>query len=338
MDLKLVFILILSYNGWRDTVECLESLQRLNYPNYRIVVIDNGSTDGSMDRTKAWAAGELPVESKFFAYDPSIKPVRWIEYDRATTEAGGLPELEAEIEVLPPNRRMVLIQTGANLGYAGGNNVGIKYSLARGANYVWLLNNDTVMEPTAVCEMVRMMESKPQAGCVGAKLIYYDWPDTLQVAGSHFCFWSGLAFARGYRKKDTNDWNEPYMPGYLSGAALLCRRAVFEQVGFLDESFFMYAEDIDWSIRVKKANWEIWYCPQARVWHKDSATAGSKSPFMEYWMTRSNLRLVRRYHPYRLPVATFFQVLRAVRRLATGNFRRSLAVIRGIWAGIGLKL
>lgn len=113
-----VFILILNYNGWRDTVECLESAQRLTYPKYRIVVIDNGSTDGSMEKIKAWAAGELPVESKFFTYDPSTKPVRWIEYDRASAEAGGLPELEAEIEALPLDRRVVLIQTGANLGYA----------------------------------------------------------------------------------------------------------------------------------------------------------------------------------------------------------------------------
>jgi GT2 family glycosyltransferase len=80
------------------------------------VVIDNGSTDDSVEKIKTWAAGELSVESKFFAYDPSTKPVRWIEYDRATAEAGGLPELEAEIEALPPNRQMVLIQTGANLG------------------------------------------------------------------------------------------------------------------------------------------------------------------------------------------------------------------------------
>lgn len=79
-----VFILVLNYNGWRDTVECLESVQRLTYPDYRIVVIDNGSTDGSVEKIKAWAAGELSVESKFFTYDPSTKPVRWIEYGRAT--------------------------------------------------------------------------------------------------------------------------------------------------------------------------------------------------------------------------------------------------------------
>ena len=104
-----VYILILNYNGWRDTVECLESVQRLTYPNYRIVVIDNGSTDGSLDKIKAWAAGELPVESTFFTYNPTAKPVRWIEYDRVTAEADGLPELEAQIENRPPPWRTVFI-------------------------------------------------------------------------------------------------------------------------------------------------------------------------------------------------------------------------------------
>ncbi|NSW84626.1 MAG: glycosyltransferase [Syntrophothermus sp.] len=89
-----VYILILNYNGWRDTVECLESVQRLTHLNYRIVVIDNGSTDGSLEKIKAWAAGKLSVESKFFAYDPSTKPVRL--NDRVAAEAGGLAELEVE--------------------------------------------------------------------------------------------------------------------------------------------------------------------------------------------------------------------------------------------------
>lgn len=87
-----IYILILNYNGWRDTVGYLESVQRLTYPNYRNVVIDNGSIDGSVDKIKAWAAGDLSVESKFFTYDSSSEPVRCIEYDRATAEAGGVPE------------------------------------------------------------------------------------------------------------------------------------------------------------------------------------------------------------------------------------------------------
>ncbi|WP_242656389.1 glycosyltransferase [Desulfofundulus thermosubterraneus] len=168
-----VFIIILNYNGWQDTVECLESVQRLTYPNYRIVVIDNGSTDGSMEKIKAWAAGELRVESKFFTYDPSTKPVRWIEYDRVTAEAGGLPELEAEIEALPPNRRMVLIQTGANLGYAGGNNVGIRYSINSVSDYIWLLNNDTVVHKSALKTMVDIAEKVLRIGIVGSKILYY---------------------------------------------------------------------------------------------------------------------------------------------------------------------
>lgn len=92
----MVYILVLNHNGWQDTVEYLESVQRLIYSNYRIVVIDNGFIDGSIEKIKAWATGELPVDSKFFTYDPSIKPVRWIEYDRTTAEAIGLAKLGAK--------------------------------------------------------------------------------------------------------------------------------------------------------------------------------------------------------------------------------------------------
>lgn len=109
MGLSSVFILILNYNSWRDTVECLESVQRLTYPNYRIVVIDNSSTDGSMEKIKAWAAGELPVDSKFFVSQAGVLDLVRPGHCRSWRPAGS--RVEEEIEALLPNRRMVLIQT-----------------------------------------------------------------------------------------------------------------------------------------------------------------------------------------------------------------------------------
>lgn len=299
------------------------------------MVIDNGSTDGSMDRIKAWAAGELPEESKFFTYEPSIKPVRWIEYDRATAEAGGLPELETMIDSLSSNRRVILIQSGANLGYAGGNNVGIRYALERGAEYIWLLNNDTVVDKNTLTELVNLGNSNEKTGMIGSKLLYYDRPNIIQAAaGGRYSFFMGLARHYGWLDPDDGRWDRPFRPHYVTGASMLVKRQCFEHVGLLDESFFMYGEEVDWQFRACKKGWETTYCPAAVVYHKEGATAGYKSPYAEFYCTRANIWLCRRYAPWSVPFAVCSNFLRAARRLVARRPARAAAVLQGIAAGL----
>ncbi len=133
----MVYIILLNWNGWKDTVECVESCRKLSYPDVRIVIVDNGSTDGS----------ETRLRERF-------------------------PDLE-------------LIQTGANLGFAGGNNVGIRYALEKGAEYVWLLNNDTIADAEALSALVQAAEDDQTVGMVGSKIVYHDDPRiTLVCRGS----------------------------------------------------------------------------------------------------------------------------------------------------------
>lgn len=331
MASPIVFILILNYNGWRDTVECLESVQRLTYPNYRIVVIDNGSTDDSMEKIKAWAAGELPVASKFFTYDPSTKPVRWIEYDRVTAEAGGLPELEEAIDELPPSRRMVIIQTGANLGYAGGNNVGIRYALKSGAANIWILNNDTVVHSKALSQLVETLKKYPDAGFAGSKLLYYDRPDKIQAAGGGRVYFSfGVARHYGWNEADCERWNSPFEPHYITGASLFVRREVCETVGLMDESYFLYAEEADWQLRARFHGWSTIYCPRSIVWHKESANPVTRDPLIEYLNTRNTLILCKKFKRHLLPIALLFNLMRAFKRYANGRVNYGNAIIRGI--------
>jgi len=184
MSYSKVLILILNWNGWRDTIECLESVQRLDYPNYRVMVLDNQSSDQSIDKIKEWAAGSLSCESNFLTYDAMRKPVQYIEYDRQTAEHGGGAEQEALLDKLPPEKGMVLVHTGGNLGFAGGNNVGLRYALAKGEyEYVWLLNNDTVVMPDALKHMVNRMIEDPKAGMCGSTLLYYYDPEVVQALG-----------------------------------------------------------------------------------------------------------------------------------------------------------
>lgn len=328
-----VYILVLNWNGWKDTIECLESLQKLNYQNYRIVVIDNGSTDGSMDRIKSWAAGEIPVESKFFNFDHASKPVQWIEYDRVTAEAGGNPVQESDIEALAPGRNIVLIQTGENLGFAGGNNVGIRYSVKHGADYIWLLNNDTVADKNSLIEMVKAAETHKHLGFMGAKLLYYEKPDLIQAAGGgKFSFWTGLTHHYGWLD-NPNRWNQPFTLQYITGASLLVRRSCIEETGLMDETFFLYGEETDWQIRANK-KWQKYYCPESIVYHREGATAGYKSSLAEFYATRSLIRICLRYAPWTLPTALIINMLRVVKRLFNGNLSNARAVFRGIIAGL----
>lgn len=285
-----VFILILNFNGWRNTLECLESVLRLDYPDYRIVVIDNGSDDGSLGKIKDWAAGKILVDSKFFSGNLLDKPVYWKEYDRKIAEMGGLPELEAEIEMLPSNRRMIIIQTGANLGYAGGNNVGIKYALACSADYVWLLNNDTIVDKESLSAMIKLAESNTKIGLVGPKILFYDKPQIIQSVGG----WVGInpfhQLRRAFPALDDGSWNYYIEPHLIYGTALLAKCDVFEEIGLLDERYFMYYEDNEFNYRAKTKGWKSAYCWEAKIWHKEAGSASCwKDPLRDYYLTRNGL-------------------------------------------------
>ena len=140
----MVYVILLNWNGWKDTIHCLESLFRSDYSDYRVIVCDNASTDGSMEKIKAWAEGkvmpdeELNDQLKPLVFPPVAKPIAYVEYNRAEAEAGGNGSEK--------NTPLVLIQNGSNDGFSAGNNVGIRYALKKNADYIWLLNNDTVVK------------------------------------------------------------------------------------------------------------------------------------------------------------------------------------------------
>lgn len=327
-----VFILILNWNGWQDTLECLESLQRLTYPDYRIVVIDNGSTDESVPRIKDWATGVLPVESNFLTYGSTAKPIRVVEYDRTTAEAGGVREIEAEIQALPPNQRLVLIKTGANLGYAGGNNVGIRYALKRQAACIWLLNNDTVTDQDALIEMVKLSENDKSVGIVGSKIFYYDNPKILWAAGGGYIIpWLGKVVHIGISKEGTGAFNEPLQVGYVTGCSMLVRREVLEKVGLLNEAYFLYWEDTDFNIRTGRAGWRRMYCPSSKVWHKASGE-NKRSARADYFSVRNGLRFARKYHKRWLPLVMGAYLIKILKRILKGQFVNSLWALKGYMA------
>lgn len=302
-----ICILILNWNNWPDTVACLESIFQISFNNFQIVVIDNGSTDDSGKKIQEWAGGKLRTDNPFIPYSPGNKPIPIVSYDRQASERGGNPEQEHSLSDSlggGVNHPLVFIQTGANLGYGGGNNVGLRFALKReDFSHVWILNNDTVCHRDALQELMACMESDDKTGAVGSKLLYYNRPDTLHMAGGcRVVPWMGNASMIGVDEKDDGRWDEPLEPDYISGASLLIKKKVLENVGLMDERYFLYWEDADWGVRMRRNGYRLLYCPASRVWHKEGGTAGRLSPDSDYYWVRNGLFFMKKFYPALLPL------------------------------------
>jgi GT2 family glycosyltransferase len=248
MHKAFVSTIILNWNGWQDTIECVESCRKLSYENFRILIVDNGSSDNS---------GTI-LRKRF-------------------------PDLE-------------VLQTGANLGFAGGNNVGIRHAFQQGADYVWLLNNDTVIDAEALSALVRAADGDESIGMAGSKIVYHDNPRLLWYAGAvldpekpH------RLHHRGLNEEDRGQYDTGCPTGYITGCSLLARREMVASVGLLDEDLFLYFEDADWSARAAARGWKLVYCPQSLVYHKVSMSVGGPaSPLTFYYSARNLLYFVKR--------------------------------------------
>ncbi len=306
-----VYVLLLNWHGWSDTIECLESVFRQNYSNYQVVVCDNGSGDDSVSRIRAWAAGEVAVAPGTVPGLPTVaepvsKPIPFAEHDRDRAEGGGEPSDDR----VP----LILVHTGGNLGFAGGNNVGLCYALARGdAQYVWLLNNDTVVDADALVRKVVLAETDPQIGMLGAKLCYYEHPGVIQaMGGGTLVRWKGMTALTGCGCSADGDWSKPEEIDYVMGASLLVRAATIHDIGLIDERYFMYAEEMDWCERARRRGWRLLYSPESTVWHKDGRSTGRRSPAQDYYSVRSTLNFVKKFEPQLLPITVLYTLYRCL--------------------------
>lgn len=172
--------------------------------------------------------------------------------------------------------RVVVVENGANLGYAAGNNAGITRALADGADFILLLNNDTVVDPAFLDHLLAQMAASPDIGIAGPKTYYYEPPDRIWFAGGEVSLWRGTARHVGIRETDRGQYDTPRDVDYVSGCALLARRAVFEKAGLLDTAYRAYFEDTDLCLRAARAGFRIRYVPAAKVWHRISASTGGQ--------------------------------------------------------------
>lgn len=269
-----VYIIVLNYKNYNDTIECLESLLKLRYANKEIIVVDNASPNDSGKYLEEWVSKnkEQPIQ---------------------------------------------FILNNINLGYAGGNNTGIRRALQdSNMRFVWILNNDTIVDENALDALVQKMGENPRIGVCGSKLIYNWDKNRIQGYGGIYNKWLGTV---GTIKNE----NEIYKIDYVIGASMLIRREVLTSIGLLGEDYFLFFEELDYAQRIKGKFLVACACDSV-VFHKEGASIGAQagnpqknSYISDYYTIRNRILITEKYFPYCLPtvyLGLFIAIFNRIRR------------------------
>lgn len=185
-----------------------------------------------------------------------------------------------------------MLENGDNLGFAEGNNVGIRHALGGPAKFIMLLNNDTIVDRQMLIALLTVMNQDPDVGIVGPKMLYFQPPDLIWCAGNHINWRTGRSVRLQAEQPDTRSEETPTPVDFITACGILLRRQVIDEIGLLDPRFFIYYEETDWCVRAQRAGWRILYVPAARLWHKVSAAMGTTSPATDYYMARNSIRFL----------------------------------------------
>lgn len=247
VDSPKVFIIILNWNGLKDTLECLDSVYKLDYRNFEVIVVDNASSES---------------------------PAKAI--------SGGYP-------------RTILIENSENTGYTGGNNVAMRYAMAHNADYMWLLNNDAVVEADTLSKIVESAESSDHIGLVSPTVYYYDDPGKWQFAGSYMDWETFSLVGPDLAAEEVGKEFQCGDNICLWGTALLIKRSMVEKAGYLKEEYFAYWEDTEYSLRGMAHGFQNRLCASAKIFHKAPLDRVSKGEHFYYFMQRNRMLMLNEY-------------------------------------------
>jgi GT2 family glycosyltransferase len=276
--MKSVFVSLLNFNGRKNTLECLESLKKINLADIKltVLIVDNNSTE--------------PLDLK--------------------------DDVQGEIKIK-------VIKNKNNLGFSGGNNVGIRYALKNNADYILLLNNDTYVDPNFLTELLKTAEKDKSFGILVPKIYFAPGFEfhkdryAKEQLGKVFWYAGGkmdwnnvIGSNRGVDEVDKGQFDKTEETEIATGCCMLISREVSEKIGYFDEEYFLYYEDADLTIRAKNNGFKIMYVPGSIIWHKNAGSVGgSGSVLQDYYITRNRLLFGFRYAPARSKLALFRESL-----------------------------
>lgn len=306
MKLKKVFIIILNFNGKKDTLDCLKSVyqvKNLKSLNVQIVVVDNASTDGSLES----------IKSKY-SYQLVSPPGKISKKEKASS---------GPICKNSHTSTIKLIKNRVNLGFAEGNNVGIRYSLKNGADYCLILNNDTLVDKNTLFQLIEAMERDGKTGIVSPKIYFApgfefhshrykknEQGKVIWFAGGRIDWKNVLASHRGVDEIDIGRYQKTEETDFATGCCMLIKKEVFEKIGFFDQKYFLYWEDIDFCMRAKEAGFKIFYAPEAFLWHKNaSSSEGAGGKTAVYYQERNRLLFALKFASLKSKIAVLKQGL-----------------------------
>lgn len=246
-----VAIIVVNWNNAEDTLACINSIKDLDYKDCKTFIVDNGSTDNSVEL------------------------------------------LQKEIDRLEDNTELIISKE--NLGFSGGNNLAIKQAMSEGYQLFWLINNDTEFPKDSLTNLVQGLINNQDAGMVGSKIYYYG-TKSIWYAGGFIDPDTGKGSSIGRDEEDCGQYNDVKETDYITGCSLLIKKSVIDRVGLLEDGFFLYYEDTDWSLRVRSAGWKCIYIPQSIVEHKvgRSTEGGYSAPFLSYYNLRNRYLMTKR--------------------------------------------
>jgi GT2 family glycosyltransferase len=303
-DSPAVAVILVNWNAWRDTVECLDSILAQSHSRFHIFVADNASGDDSVEQIAGWCA-QPRAETAWRRHSGAGRHT-----DAAPAPAVGCrvaPESEQPLPAAAPGCRVSLIRCAGNRGFAAGCNAGVRAASLQAFDYFWFLNNDTVIDRDALAALLRRAQQEPRPGMVGSTVRYYDQPDIVQALGG-----ARLDLERGGsrhlgegQRLDQFDAGQAAAVerdmAYVFGASMLVSADFIRQVGLMQEDYFLYFEEIDWALRGRE-RYGLGYAADSHVFHKSGASSSKVIPvFSAGYFYRNRIRFISRFFPQRLP-------------------------------------
>ena len=271
-----IAIIILNWNGWRDTIECLNSITKVSYPNYQVILVDNHSIDGSVEKIRH--------------YFPNID----------------------------------IIQNDKNLGFAEGNNVGIREALRTKAEYLFILNNDTILDPFIFSHLLKKVKLNAGRVILSPRVYSYSSPKDISFGGAHWIPEKARFLTlHSLNNHFVDSESTIYQTDFAMGCAMFFSRNILTHIGFFDSKFFLNWDEVDWCTRARQAGIPIYHIPAAKVWHKGSSTFKNKTKLgtAQYYLTRNWLLWIEKHLRGKEKIFAYRCHIKEVYRLAKKIFK-----------------